>query len=329
MRIQQPKYTQDPPSFLLKSTLGVAFISTCILVPFGFNNFIQDRYLLGTLTFVIAVLCSISAWFCYRGRYDERVNLYGIAPAIIITNVFIILKLGVIGSYWAFLSLLSFYLILPEKKAWIANIIFIGIMFPLAWNILEPPVSIRFVAVLFGLSIYAFVSIREITKQHNMLKKTAATDNLTGLNNRSILQKSLEKAIHQSDRTNTNMTLLMLDIDRFKKINDEYGHDTGDFVLKSLGEFLNKNFRGSDMVFRIGGEEFLVLMYNTDENSGLNVAEKLRREIERLPLIPERTVTVSIGVSHLKAGRSWEEWMKLSDENLYRAKYAGRNQVVA
>lgn len=320
--------TSDLPDFIVKSTLGVALVSILLVTPFSVNNFIQGRYLLGLLTLVVVVLCTINAWFCYRGRYHEGINLFGIAPAITIAIAFTTHELGVVASYWAYLGVLALYFILPEKRAWIANIIFITIVFPVAWSVLEQPVAIRFSIVLLGTSFFALLSMGEITKQHYMLKKKAVTDNLTGLYNRSLLQSSLENAIHQSDRTSTAMTLIMLDLDHFKIINDELGHDVGDSVLKSMGEFLKKHFRASDMVFRIGGEEFLILIYNTDEPSSLYVAEKLRGEIERLPLIPDRTVTVSIGVSSLQSGISWEEWMKHCDENLYRAKSSGRNQVV-
>ena len=112
-----------------------------------------------------------------------------------------------------------------------------------------------------------------------------------------------------------------------KKINDKYGHEIGDSVLKSVGEHLKKFFRESDRVFRIGGEEFLVLIHNTEASQSLVIAEKLRMEHEQLSMLPEHTVTVSIGVSGLQSDMDWKDWMKLSDDNLYRAKSNGRNQV--
>lgn len=324
------KLTNSPdiPDFILKSTLGVAFISILIITPFCVNNFIQGRYLSGLLTLVVIVLCTINALLCYRGRYHIGLNLFGIAPAITIAIVFTTHELGAVATYWAYLGVLAIYFILPQKQAWIINIIFIAIVFPVAWNVLEPPFAMRFLAVLLGTSFFAFLSMREIFKQHYMLKEQASTDTLTGLYNRSLLQSSLEHAIHQSVRTNTAMTLIMFDLDHFKNINDELGHDVGDSVLKSVGEFFKKSFRGGDMIFRIGGEEFLALLHNADESKGKDIAEKLRGEIERLSLIPERTVTVSIGVSGLQPDMDWREWMKLSDDNLYRAKSSGRNQVV-
>jgi diguanylate cyclase (GGDEF)-like protein len=121
----------------------------------------------------------------------------------------------------------------------------------------------------------------------------------------------------------------MLDIDDFKEINDKYGHQVGDSVLIALGEVLINSFRSSDMVFRIGGEEFLVLVHNTDEIESQEIAENLRMDIERLSLIPQHTITVSIGVSEIQPNIEWKEWVKLCDEKLYRAKSNGKNQVVS
>jgi diguanylate cyclase (GGDEF)-like protein len=119
-----------------------------------------------------------------------------------------------------------------------------------------------------------------------------------------------------------------MDVDYFKKINDELGHDIGDDVLVQLGVFLKDSLRGSDKVFRIGGEEFLILLYNTNEANGIEIAEKLRKDVENLSLIPDRTVTVSIGVAGQNSVRDWKQWMKICDKNLYEAKNSGRNRVV-
>lgn len=325
-----PQQKAQPfPDFIIKSTQGVGLSAAILLTPFTVNNFIQDRYLLGVFTLVILTLCSISAYSCYRGRYLLNINLFGIAPAFMIAIIIALSQLGVAGSYWASLGIIAFYFILPEKPAWIGNLIFIGFLIPVGWNVLEPAVAMRFFAVILGISFFSFLSIREIHKQHRQLKKQSITDPLTGLYNRSLLQSSLESAIHQNGRTGTEMALIMLDLDHFKKVNDELGHDAGDSALKAMGSFLNNSFRSSDTVFRIGGEEFLALIYNTDKANGLFVAEKLREEIEQLHLVPSRTTTVSIGVAALESGMNWEQWMKQCDDNLYRAKSNGRNQVVA
>jgi diguanylate cyclase (GGDEF)-like protein len=126
------------------------------------------------------------------------------------------------------------------------------------------------------------------------------------------------------------MTLAVLDLDHFKMINDQLGHGSGDEVLRGVGEFLLKHIRRrTDKVFRIGGEEFLVLLYDTDIDHGRQFAEELCSGLASFPLLPGRPVTVSIGVAALQSGEDWDDWMKRCDENLYQAKLRGRNRVVS
>lgn len=320
---------QNHPYFLVKSTQGVALTSAIILTPFTINNFIQGRVLLGVLTLTVLLLCAVNAWLCFQGKYHLKINLFGIAPSIMVAIATAFTSLGMVGSYWPALGIIAFYFILPKKYAWLANLIFIAIITPIALNVLEPDVAARFFAAIIGTSFFAFISAHEVFKQYDLLNKQAITDKLTGLNNRLLLQSSLEKAINQNHRSNTPMAILMLDIDYFKMINDQFGHHVGDSVLKKTGDFLAKYFRSSDVVFRIGGEEFLILIYNTNKENALKVAEELRKKYEQLSLIDNDTVTLSIGVSCLQIGMNWEQWMKESDENMYQAKENGRNQVAA
>ena len=325
----QQLHSKELPAFIVKSTLWVSVTSSLLLIPFTINNFIQGRFLLGFFTTMILLICSLNICFCLNGQYLNRLNLFVLAPIFTLAVGIALSQLGIAGSYWAPLALLSIYYILPQKQAKIVNILYVCIIAPIAWYILDPALALRFFAVLLGISFFAFASIHEIYKTHYLLKEQSITDNLTGVYNRSLLQNTIENTINQSYRSNTPMAILMLDIDQFKTINDQFGHDVGDSVLRSTGEFFAAFFRGGDIVFRVGGEEFLAILYNTNNENALKVAEELRHEFEQLPLIPSHTVTISIGLSNLQPDINWKQWMKHGDENLYKAKSNGRNQVVA
>jgi len=317
------------PDFLVKSTLGIALVSILIVTPFAIKEIAIGHYPLGICILTLTILCIINAYLCYQGHYHLGLNLFVISPVIIIAIAFALYQLGVIASFWPYLGILGFYFMLPEKPAWVVNIIFILTVSPVAWNVLEPSVALRFTAVLLGISFFAFLSMREIFKQHHMLKQLSTTDPLTSLNNRLFLKSSLDHAINQSARSKIPMSLIMLDVDHFKKINDVHGHNVGDEVLVSLGKLLQNFFRKDDTIFRIGGEEFLILMHNTNGAQSQGIAEKLRKKIERTTLIPDHSITASIGVCGLQAEMNRKSWMKQCDENLYQAKTNGRNQVVA
>lgn len=156
----------------------------------------------------------------------------------------------------------------------------------------------------------------------------AIIDSLTQVYNRSHLTVSLRSAEARERRFGTPMTIISLDIDHFKSVNDDYGHAAGDHVLQRVVEVLTSRLRDSDQVFRVGGEEFLVLLEGTPESQGVKVADELRQRVASTEILPERPVTVSLGVAQLQRGEDIDNWLKRGDERLYRAKNRGRNMVV-
>jgi len=280
---------------------------------------------LGTL--IVFVLINIS--YGLRNKYSLLFNTYIFLPATILTFIITIYVHGVAGTYWSFMLVLACYFVLPISRALFFNIFILVIFIPYASNFLEHDSSFRFSFALFGTSLFAYFGIREIDKLHAILKVQAITDPLTGLFNRSLLDDSLEQSIGQSHRTGLPMTLISLDIDHFKEINDNLGHDIGDVILKRLGELLHNRVRSADRTFRVGGEEFLILLHNVNKNKAVQIAEELRVQIEKHEFIPLQSITMSFGVSELDKNMTSSQWLKAADVNLYKAKEAGRNCVVS
>jgi len=239
-----------------------------------------------------------------------------------------LISLGVTGSYWSYLSVLSIYFILPLKIAKYASIIFfIGVTIASYYS-LEPSLFARFVAVLIGICIFTYISNYEIDKNQTKLKNQSITDALTGLLNRSTLSQHLETAI--VDYTNQNMPacVCLIDIDHFKSINDSFGHNVGDKVLVQLSRVLKESFSKSVKLFRVGGEEFLVLVPNANLETSYKEIESIRIAVENADILQERAITISAGISSVERVNDWKEWINAADENLYKAKHKGRNQVV-
>jgi diguanylate cyclase (GGDEF)-like protein len=159
----------------------------------------------------------------------------------------------------------------------------------------------------------------------------ALRDPLTGLGNRVALDNSLEYQWQMAQRYEQDLGVLMIDIDFFKKINDTYGHDIGDDVIKHVAESIKVTTRQTDMVFRYGGEEFLVLLNKTTTLGSSIIAERIRENIENLNLVDAKgqliKVTASLGGTHLKAGSSKSKLVQEADKALYLAKEQGRNCV--
>ena len=174
-------------------------------------------------------------------------------------------------------------------------------------------------------------------KEKNIeLEVLAKTDHLTGLSNRKSFYEYAKKAIVQSDRTSDYpVVIAMFDIDYFKKVNDTYGHDAGDIVLKSFADILNVSFREYDLVSRIGGEEFAVCLPNTTIEEAMLACDRFREQVAlfEFPISLDQTkrikITTSGGVaSNQSEIMSLESLMKRADEGLYQAKGLGRNKVV-
>ncbi|QIH05423.1 MULTISPECIES: diguanylate cyclase [unclassified Pseudomonas] len=163
-------------------------------------------------------------------------------------------------------------------------------------------------------------------------RQKALIDPLTGLPNRAAWSERLEHEIEQWQRHGNSLLLAMLDLDHFKRINDNYGHLAGDKVLKIIASVLRKRLRGTDFIARFGGEEFVLLLPNTPWPVGVRLVETLRAAIEACPFHFKGepvTITVSVGVSAFKSGDRSDMVIKRADQALYRAKDAGRNRVEA
>ncbi|MGB5974558.1 MAG: GGDEF domain-containing protein [Nodosilinea sp.] len=324
--VQNYAYSSGSKSWLTQS-IGLTALG--LLIPFSINHFIQGRLLVGAALLAVVAILMFNAWSVKQGRYYPLLTLFGLVPAILFFLYSSIHQQGIVGCLWCYPAILSFYFMLPERKAWIANGLLLAIAFSQSWLTLELYLVTRVFATLFAVSIFSVIIVRIIAEQQAELEQLALFDTLTGLFNRASLQDTLEQAIHQNSRMGIPMTLITLDLDYFKKINDTLGHGTGDEVLRGVGAFMKKRIRRTDKVFRTGGEEFLILLAGSDAQNAASVAEQLRDGIEKLELIPGQSVTASLGVATLSANESLTEWMKRSDDNLYRAKSGGRNRVVA
>lgn len=164
------------------------------------------------------------------------------------------------------------------------------------------------------------------------LRESTLNDAMTGLRNRRFLEEYSETLVNQCKRRGTSMTLIMMDLDYFKKVNDTYGHDVGDSILIDLANILKAHVRESDLVIRYGGEEFLIILPDTPADDGFLVAEKIRKAVAEFQFKAGSvliTKTISAGVADYPSdGQAFWQVLKYADVSLYAAKDAGRNQVV-
>lgn len=168
------------------------------------------------------------------------------------------------------------------------------------------------------------------TMLYQQALQSATTDPLTGVKNRTAMDTSMKREIGLANRHNTPLSLILFDLDHFKSVNDQFGHLIGDQVLRDVAKVAEDTIRDSDIIFRYGGEEFLVLLSGTRISGATLLAERVRNNIERLQIFPEleMNITASFGVVSLVADENAESLFKRADTALYQAKHNGRNQVI-
>ena len=182
-------------------------------------------------------------------------------------------------------------------------------------------------ALLLGFGALMAVALHD---RERRLVEQAITDPLTGAFNRRHMDFCLDNAVARRARTGEPAALLLFDVDHFKRINDEFGHGTGDAVLKRLVALVSTRGRRLDVLFRMGGEEFVLLLPATPYAGAIAVAESLREAVIAADLLQGRArLSVSVGISELAPGQSAASWIDDADAALYRAKQGGRNRVCA
>lgn len=174
--------------------------------------------------------------------------------------------------------------------------------------------------------------IKKINFMYSSTKYMSVTDPLTGLYNRRHFENTIEREFLRAKRYKSDLSIALLDVDFFKKINDTYGHLCGDYVLREIAYLTLENFRKTDMVFRYGGEEIVVILTETPSDKAIIPLERLRKTIENYPFYYDGNsmkITISIGVEGLNEEiLTPEEFLDNADKSLYMAKEHGRNQVI-
>lgn len=248
-----------------------------------------------------------AAYELWRGRAEQLASR---GPAIII--------LAVAGGFFAI------------------RIPLLGVLpFPFGGLPLEPLAQSILNLALFGLAVSLTILMISMTRERGEFEQRqyALTDSLTGLSNRRAFVLDMQRIMRRQRAQKQTLSLLMLDLDHFKAINDGYGHDAGDRVLVRFGEVLEANTRPTDGVYRTGGEEFCCLLRSTSREEALAVGQRICAELRRSPIeiMGARVrVTVSVGVASTdEAGYNIDELSALADQAVYEAKARGRNMAVA
>lgn len=310
-------------SFLRKSIQGITFAAILFVGPFIAYHFLAGDFLIGLFASLMLGVISYSAWNTLSGRLSYKLPFVLLTPAFLVFSWVAIEDLGIMGALWSFPAVTMFYFIFPERLARVANLALLVVVLPRTFMELDTDVSLRLLATLIGVSIMCAIFIRRLNSQQIKLEEDASIDSLTQLSNRRHVYDALDLAIEYSQTRGYPMSLIFLDLDRFRRVNSALGFEAGDQALQTFAGMLVDMVYSSDQIFRMGGEEFLILLNGSDREAARLQAEKIHTALEQNSLVDEIRVTASIGVATLKPNENRYEVLNRVDENLHLAKNSG------
>ena len=268
-------------------------------------------------------LIGLYGWWTRQVRFASMVmTLFFMTGLVIIINL-----LGASLIYWAYPTMVAAFFLVKPREAAAINLLVMVLVVP----VLVPELpTMQFIIVLVTLllnNVFAYVFATRMNEHREHLSYLAERDPLTGIGNRRALIARLEDVLTRQHTKIVTASLVVLDMDHFKDVNDTYGHTVGDKILVRLTELVTSQIRVTDDLYRYGGEEFVVVAMGAPREAAQKLAEQLRVAVESSDLLPERPVTISLGVAELKQEESYEDWLNRADAAMYEAKRAGRNRV--
>jgi diguanylate cyclase (GGDEF)-like protein len=324
-------------SFYLIVT-AVIIIYSIIHYKIGGINFYLPFFVISWLGFTFSFI-----YFFKTYNYKKAVLFSFISGAIVSYAAFLQGGIDKTGFIWSVLLISISYFLMETRTANIFSFLYTFILgftaiLHLAGIISLPYNHLVYLTIFISIFTILYVGnsvIKETVKNLTLLHKAANYDSLTGVCNRKKLVEILKKELYRAKRYNRPLSVLLLDIDDFKKINDTYGHNFGDNVLKDFAKIIRMSIRATDYIGRWGGEEFIVLLPETDKKNAVAVAEKIRTLTENyFEEVYEKKITVSIGLADFRNLNKENidylisELIEMADRALYKAKKTGKNKVV-
>ena len=302
------------------------------ITPYAVYRLATGNYLVGSADTVIVVSTVLAVLYAWRTGDTIKPGIY-LATIFSAGATLIAINLGVNGLFWIYpLILFNFFMVSPAK-ALLATILVLTTL--VVYGQLKPGSvfesdyqMVSFLVTSMMASTLSFVFAYRTSTQRDQLQQLAIHDPLTGARNRRAMNEELKIAASVYRRHGNNYGVLVMDLDHFKRINDSHGHQAGDQVLVDFVELIKSSSRKEDRLFRFGGEEFLLLLPNTERAGLLAAAQHLQQQVAQHLRGPGGAVTMSVGGAILRRDEHWENMLQRADERLYRAKNAGRNCIV-
>lgn len=306
--------------------LSLTALATLIVGLFAAIRWINNDLTIAIIDLIISVTMATLFVYIFKTRkVDVTKHLFALF-LVIATTASIAIK-GQLQVYWLYPVIITIYYLIPPKSATGLCLVLITTV---SYIISTESDLINILTILLTTvmtSAFAFIMFRSYESKILDFETLATIDQLTSTGNRRALNKKLSDVIASQHRKTYDMCLILIDLDNFKYINDNYGHAIGDSVLITTCNLIKKHTRVLDSLYRFGGDELVIMPLNMGADSARQLAEKIRHIIESHLFDCDVKLTLSIGVAEYKSGDTPEQWLGRADTLLYKAKGAGRNKV--
>ena len=318
--------------FQLSMITLMGFIGVIGILPYAVYRLLQGNLLVGIVDSVIVASTLAAVIYAWRTGDTEKPGPY-LAGVFSLGSTLIVINLGVNGLFWIYpLILFNFFMVSPGKAIIATLLVLSGLVGHALWvpgSVFESYYQMgSFLVTSMMAGVLTFIFAYRTRIQREQLQMLAIQDPLTGARNRRAMNEELKIAVSSKRRHGRSYGVLAMDLDHFKQINDLYGHQAGDQVLIDFVKLNKACSRQEDRLFRFGGEEFLLLLPDTDMEGLEAAAENLLESVRENLRSPGGVVTASIGGALLRDDEPWIHWLQRADQCLYAAKSSGRNRSI-
>ena len=318
--------------FQLSIITLMALLGVIGITPYAIYRLATGNYLVGLADSVIVASTVFAVIYAWRTGDTVKPGIY-LATIFSVGSTLIAINLGINGLFWIYpLILFNFFMVSPTK-ALLATVLVLSAL--LGYGKLNPGTlfesdyqMVSFLVTSMIASTLSFIFAYRTSSQRDKLQQLAIHDPLTGARNRRAMNEELKIAASIYRRHGSSYGVLVMDLDHFKLINDNHGHQAGDQVLVDFVELIKSSSRKEDRLFRFGGEEFLLLLPKTERSGLLAAAQHLQQQVAQHLRGPGGAVTMSAGGAILRRGEHWDSMLQRADQRLYLAKNSGRNCIV-
>lgn len=297
-------------------------LAALAITPFGIWRLGRGDWGQGIFDLALVLLLLGLAYLGVKGQRLRSIGL-SVASLYVLSSLFVAYQFGPLGHYWFFPAIVAgFFVVRAGEALWLAVFGLLAHVWLASRHGWGAELG-TFAATSLLVCIFINQFATRLRQDNRRLYLDSTLDSLTGSGNRRLLDDVLAEL--PDNAHSPGMSLLMLDIDHFKNVNDQYGHAIGDLCLNRLAHLLMTDLQAGQRLFRYGGEEFVVLAPGSAQDA-LELAERLRTDVEQTQLIREAKITVSIGIASRALHENVHDWMRRADDAMYQAKQQGRNR---